>query len=285
MSTPTPLSRTSLSHVALRTPEVERAARFYERVMGMVSGPHPDADGAVLLGWGAGHHVLELLPGPVALDHVAFEVLDDGGHEALGERLRAAGIDVREVGDTLASIEVRDPDGNAVRFHSAVSRVGEFTADTGRRPIRVQHATMATAQMDAMVDFYVALGLRVTDRMGEVFTWLRSTVEHHSVGVVLIPDRDGLDHHSYDLAGWEDFKTWADRLTDIGVPVKWGPGRHGPGNNLYLFFDDPDGNRIELSAEMERFFDDRAEYEPRRWVADPSTINLWGGQLPGWRTT
>jgi len=68
------------------------------------------------------------------------------------------------------------------------------------------------------------------------------------------------------------------------VPVLWGPGRHGPGGNLFVFFDDLDGNHIELSAEMERFFDDRAHYEARTWNAGPSTINLWGGQLPRWRT-
>jgi hypothetical protein len=65
--------------------------------------------------------------------------------------------------------------------------------------------------------------------------------------------------------------------------VQWGPGRHGPGNNLFLFFDDPAGNHVELSAEMERFFDDYAQYEPRIWNADPATVNLWGGQVPRWR--
>ena len=35
---------------------------------------------------------------------------------------------------------------------------------------------------------------------------------------------------------------------------------------------------------MERFFYDRARYEPRIWSAEPKTINLWGGQLPLWRT-
>jgi catechol 2,3-dioxygenase len=43
-----------------------------------------------------------------------------------------------------------------------------------------------------------------------------------------------------------------------------GPGRHGPGNNLFVFFDDPSGNHIELSAEMERFHDDLVDYPVRR---------------------
>jgi catechol 2,3-dioxygenase-like lactoylglutathione lyase family enzyme len=230
----------------------------------------------VRLGWGRGHHALELLPGPAGLDHVAFEVADAGGPGALVQAL-----DAEELADGV--LQVRDPDGNAVRLHGPVSRAGEHCADPGRRPIRVQHATLATAAMEPMVDFYVGLGFRITDRMADGFTWLRSTVEHHSIAVVDVGRSGGLDHYSFDLGSWEDFKCWADRLTDLGVTVQWGPGRHGPGNNLFLFFDDVDGNHIELSAEMERFFDERARYEPRVWEAAPTTVNLWGGQVPRWR--
>ena len=101
--------------------------------------------------------------------------------------------------------------------------------------------------MEPMVDFYVGLGFTITDRMDKGFTWLRSNVEHHSIAIVDTGRSGGLDHYSWDLAEWEDFKTWADRLTDLGVTVQWGPGRHGPGGNLFVFYDDLDGNHIELS--------------------------------------
>jgi catechol 2,3-dioxygenase len=279
---PVALSRTSLSHVALRTPDVGAAARFYAATLGLTpSGLTPE--GGLTLAWGTGHHPLELHTGDTGLAHVAFSVEDDGGHLALGERLAALGVAVNELADEQATIEVRDPDGNAMRFHGPVDRCAEFVADTGRRPVRVQHVTYGTANLEPMVDFYETLGFRLTDRMGAVFAWLRSNTEHHSVAVVDVGHSGRLDHYSFDLSSWKDFKIWADRLTDIGVPVQWGPGRHGPGNNLFLFFDDPDGNHVELSAEMERFFDDRARYAPRLWDADPKTINLWGGQLPQWR--
>lgn len=280
---PQHLSKTSLAHVALRTPDVDAMARFYETAMGLVAEPSDAGAGAVRMGWGRGHHAVELLPGSAGLDHVALEVRDPGGHPALGERLRAAGVAVEELGDSDGTLRIEDPDGNAVHLHGPVSRAGEHSADPGRRPVRIQHVTFATADIEPMVDFYRTLGLRLTDRMGDVFAWLRSDVEHHSVAVVDTGVAGGLDHFSFDLDGWADFKVWSDRLTDIGVPVKWGPGRHGPGNNLFLFLDDPDGNHIELSAEMERFFDDRARYETRIWDEAPATINLWGGQLPTWR--
>ena len=279
-----PLRRTSLSHVALRTPDVEAMSQFYARTMGLIAEPSHNPDGRVQLGWGQGHHALELIPGPAGLDHVAFEVADAGGHETVAERQRDRGVPVVELNDAAGTLEVTDPDGNAVRLHGVVPRGGEHTADSGRRPLRIQHATFATASMEPMVDFYVGLGFTITDRMDKGFTWLRSNVEHHSIAIVDTGRSGGLDHYSWDLAEWEDFKTWADRLTDLGVTVQWGPGRHGPGGNLFVFYDDLDGNHIELSAEMERFFDDRAHYEPRTWDAAPSTVNLWGGQVPRWRT-
>jgi catechol-2,3-dioxygenase len=279
-ATAEPLRRTLLSHVGFRTPDPAAMARFYGETMGLVAEDR-GGDG-LLLGWGTGHHAVELVEGEAGFDHFGLEVADPGGQAALGERLAAAGTPVEARGDGLGSLRVRDPDGNAVDLHGPISRTGELTADTGRRPVRVQHVTMGTAAMEPMVEFYVRLGFRITDRMGNVFTWLRSNVEHHSVAIVLTGKAE-FDHYSFDLSGWADFKVWADRLTDLDVPVQWGPGRHGPGNNLFLFFDDPDGNHVELSAEMEKFFDDRARYETRVWDEVPKTINLWGGQLPNWR--
>ncbi|MBH0130101.1 VOC family protein [Salinibacterium sp. NK8237] len=283
MSASPSLNRTLLSHVALTTPDVEGMAAFYNRHMGLQQVVDLGSPHHAFLGYGQGHHALELIEGPVGLHHIAFEVGDEGGHEALADRQRARGINVRELGDEAGTLEVADPDGNLVRLHGPISRSGEHTADPGRRPLRIQHATFSTHNMEPMVEFYVGLGFRVSDRMGEVFTWLRSTVDHHSIAIVKGPTSSGLDHYSWDLAEWEDFKSWSDRLTDNGVQIQWGPGRHGPGGNLFLFFDDPDGNHIELSAEMERFFDDRADYQPRVWEPGATTVNLWGGQVPSWR--
>jgi len=41
------------------------------------------------------------------------------------------------------------------------------------------------------------------------------------------------------------------------LPLEWGPGRHGPGNNLFVFVHDPEGNWIEISAELEQVTPDR----------------------------
>jgi catechol 2,3-dioxygenase-like lactoylglutathione lyase family enzyme len=288
------LRRTATSHIGLRVPDVAATAAFYGRVLGLV----PEADlagGGTRLGWGTGHHVVDLLPGPAGLDHIGFEVRDADGLAGLEKRLRDAGHSVGELDPShldgsvgpARGLVCTDPDGNTVHFHTPVRRGGEHSADTGRRPIRYQHVTLSTADLPAMVEFYVGVaGFRISDQLADGrFAWLRSDRDHHTLAVVETGRSGGLDHYSYDLAEWEDFKAWCDRLTDDGVDVVWGPGRHGPGNNLFVFFDDPAGNHVELSAEMEKFHDDRVTYVPRRWEPVPNSVNLWGGQLASWRRT
>lgn len=285
------LSDTATSHIGFSVPDVEATADFYCRVMGMHR--HGElADGGMRLGWGVGHHVIDLHPGEKELLHYGFEVRDPGGVQLIRDRLNAAGYPFEELDPDFIDepvgvaegIVVVNPDGTPVHFHGPVFRSGENSADTGRRPIKFQHTTVGTDNPKPMVEFFLdVLGFRLTDQLNDdKFFWLRSNRDHHTLAIVYI-GRVELDHYSFDLAQWEDFKEWCDRVTELGVQVQWGPGRHGPGNNLFIFFDDPAGTHIELSAEMEKYHDDRAIIRERVWTPMPETINVWGGQLPKWR--
>jgi catechol 2,3-dioxygenase-like lactoylglutathione lyase family enzyme len=288
------LRHTAVSHIGFCVPDVAATADFYGHVLGLVVQQDLPGDG-MRLGWGTGHHVVELIAGEPGLRHYGFEVRDDDGVDGIAKRLTAAGHVVENLAHDYidcslgapSGIVVADPDGTPVHFHGAVERQGENAADTGRRPIKFQHTTLGTADVAAMVSFFVdTVGFRISDQLEDGrFAWLRSNRDHHTLAVVNVGRRGVLDHYSYDLAEWEDFKTWCDRLTDAGVDVTWGPGRHGPGNNLFIFFDDPAGTHVELSAEMEKFHDDRVTYVARQWKPIPNSVNLWGGQLPTWRRT
>jgi catechol 2,3-dioxygenase-like lactoylglutathione lyase family enzyme len=272
-----PLTRTATSSLALRVPDVDEVVAFYTRIVGLRVHSGLE-DGGVRLGWGAGHHVLDLRPGERALDLVAFEVAAPGLLDGLAATLGAQ----LDVVDGVRGFEIRDPDGNRLRFHDLVDRAGEALGDGARRPIRYQHATLATSDLATTLAFYTdRLGFRLSDVMGEEFGWLRSSADHHTLAAVESGGQ-GLDHFSFDVSGWGDLLTWCDRLSAQGVDVTWGPGRHGPGNNLFIMFDDPAGNHVELSCEMERFWDDRAEYAPRDWAPGAKTVNLWG-PVPAWR--
>ena len=269
-----------LAAIALRVPDMAHTASFYEDIMGMVSVPG-SAPGPTRLGWGLGEPVLELSSGAPALEHLALEIPDPFELDRLLVRLQARGVHIRDRGDGVHA--VADPDGRQLHLHGRVGRPGEHVADTGRRPVRLQHITLATDALPDVLDFYrETMGMRLSDRMGHDFAWLRCGREHHTIAVVANSSETLIDHFSFDLASWQDFREWGDRLATAGIDVTWGPGRHGPGNNLFLMFDDPNAFHVELSAEMELFYDDRVEYVPRVWETSPRTVNLWG-QVPPWR--
>jgi catechol-2,3-dioxygenase len=273
----------ALAHLGLRHPEPESLAAFYEDAMGLSREVAPA--GSLRLGWGEGHHALEIAEGPRGLDHFAFEVQRSGGLEEAVARLRRAGVEVTEEApdDEPCRAAFADPDGNRVELLGRVARSGERAADAGRRPIRIQHITLGSPDVGRMVAFYSeVVGFRISDELGtNAFTWMRSDHAHHSLAVVHAEEAQ-LDHYSYDIGGWEDFKTWCDELSFRGWKVAWGPGRHGPGNNLFIIFEDAAGFRVELSAEMEQFWDELAEIRPRRWQQSSGLLNLWG-PMPAWR--
>jgi catechol 2,3-dioxygenase len=273
----------ALSHVGLGVEDLPAAGAYYARTLGLTVS-ETLADGTIRLGWGRGFHALELTAGH-GLDHFGLELSDEAGLAALESRLQAHGVPAaREeiAGDHPPVLAFRDPDGHRVEAHGPVDRSGEHTADPGRRPVRIHHVTLASPAIAEQVAFYEqVLGFRVSDRMGEAFVWLRCNQEHHTVAVVEA-DQAGLDHYAYEIDSWASLKTWCDELAARDVPLQWGPGRHGPGNNVFVMFDDLDGNHVELSCEMERYWDDRAQYAPRHWAPEAKTVNLWG-PVPAWR--
>ena len=140
---------------------------------------------------------------------------------------------------------------------------------------RLQHVTLRTTDMAPMIAFYAdALGFfyadRVEDEDGDpracFFTLDR---EHHSLAFFKA-DSCRIDHHSYELNGWDQIRDWADYFAAEKIQLRWGPGRHGPGNNLFIFIDDPEGNWIEFSAELEVMDEDREleiwPHEPKRSI-------------------
>ena len=205
------LRDTAVSHIAFAVPDVDESERFYARVLGMVR--HAELPGGgVRLGWGIGHHVLDLLPGPAKLLHYGFEVRDPGGLDGIRQRLEAAGHQVVDLDPALideflgepTGITARDPDGTAVHFHGPVRRQGENAADPGRRPVKFQHTTLGTTDVAPMMDFFVnVVGFRMSDQLADGrFCWLRSNKDHHTLAIVAVDRAGVLDHYSYDLSEW-----------------------------------------------------------------------------------
>jgi hypothetical protein len=70
------------------------------------------------------------------------------------------------------------------------------------------------------------------------------------------------------------------RMKDNGYPIEWGPGRHGPGNNVFAYFCGPDEVPLEYAAEVLQIDDG---YQPRHsefWKFRPGRSEQWGITAP-----
>ena len=263
---------TFLHHIQIRSHDPAQMARFYADAMDMAARPLPGGD------WiceGPLRRVLFTDGADRTLGYGAFGCRDADGLLAVRDRAQAHGLPILPSPSPLFGPEafgVHDPDGNLILF-------GLGQAEPPRTGLRgpTQHLTLATTDPAAIERFYAdALGFLPSDRVvardGTVNTiFLRSNHEHHTLACFR-QDRRGMDHHSYEAGDWSVIKDWCDRMGERHIPVMWGPGRHGPGNNIFIFIEDPDGNWIEISAELEVMYDRPV----KEWKHEPRTLNSWG---------
>ena len=266
----------TLDYLELSTTDLVATGDYYCRVLGY----EIEKIGESLIGRGLDRTIV-LVPGPARHLALAGYRLPDAEELArLRARIAAAGVPAQHGSTRIFAdaVSVVDPDGTCFSFG-----IGEVYRLSESRfpPARLQHLVMASRQPERIVRFFTkTLGFTISDDVldekGEVRTsFLRSSQEHHSFAVFKAAE-DRLDHHCYETTDWNAIRDWCDHMAIERVPLKWGPGRHGPGNNLFTFVHDPDGNWIELSAELECVKHDRPV---GYWPHEERTLNSWGQAL------
>jgi catechol 2,3-dioxygenase len=107
--------------------------------------------------------------------------------------------------------------------------------------------------------------------------WLRCSDIHHSIN--LMKGAPGLHHYAWEVEDWSVFKQLGDVLRGRGRQLVWGPGRHGPGNNLFTYHADLTGALVEYFADILRV--EREEsYRWKDWSNIPEWNNIWGPMPP-----
>ena len=263
-----------LHYIHLSSADPEGLARFYAEVLDMTAREEAGGwvcsapDRCVLVSKGA----------PKTLVSVGYAVTDSAVLQQITARAGANIGRPDEFGAAAlqpGAVALRDTSGNCVMIGTAPSPAPRAS---NNMQARLQHVVMGSTEATLMADFYSSvIGFRrsdeVLDERGGMRTcFLRSDEEHHSFAV-FETSTNSFDHHCYEVRDWNAIRDWGDRLSARRVPIKWGPGRHGPGNNLFLFFHDRDGNWVELSAELERVTEDRPT---GHWPHEERTLNLWG---------
>jgi catechol 2,3-dioxygenase len=256
----------------LGSPDPERLARFYADTMSMMLTQAGDQ----FYCHGPDRRLIFSAAAKGSLLSAGYSVANETVLAGLCLRLEHADVAFEKVQAPFfapGAISFKDLDGNEL-IVGQPAPVGQASA--GLRG-RLQHVVVSSRDALGLVRFYRdVIGLRESDRVlddqGDLRTcFLRSDQEHHSFAVFQ-GAQCRLDHHCYEAVDWSLIRDWGDRLAAQQIPVKWGPGRHGPGNNLFLFFHDPDGNWVEISAELEIVTD----RDVGTWPHEERTLNQWG---------
>ncbi len=283
-----PIWPAPLDHLRLDSDDPDRLAAFYAGLLGFERSDLPE--GGLLL-QGPGRRLVIGRGEPGARPYHGFRLRDRAQLDAVRAFIAAQGINMEPSPSAVFepdAVAVRDPDGWLSVFglpRRDLPAIRTVNGMPGRSfAARLQHVVVASRDLGPMIRWYEdVLGFAPSDYVlsdlddpsSRQVAFYRSDEEHHSFAVFAASESRA-DHHAYETGGWTDIRDWADHLSNHGAKIWWGPGRHGPGNNLFFMIRDPHGDSVELSAEIEHM---PREMAPRLWPAEERTLNLWG---PGW---
>ena len=128
------------------------------------------------------------------------------------------------------------------------------------------------------------LGFKVGDWIADHFVFMRCGHEHHTLNFVQL-GQARLQHLAFEMQDAAALIQSCDVLAHNNLEIMWGPVRHGPGHNMATYHRNPQGQIVELYAEMDLMTNEAlGYYDPRPWHADrPQKPKVWprGGNIWG----
>lgn len=278
-----------LAHVEILTPLPDESLRFFTDVFGLEESGR-DGQSVFLRGWGEwDHHSLKLTEAPQpGLAHTAWRAASPEALEEGVRRLQAGGAGEGWFENSVGhgpAYRYRGPGGHLHELLWEVERYSpppelassypcrpQAYRPRGIAPRQIDHLTVMTADVLGDAAWYRdTLGYVFTeyttldDSEFAVFAMLTNNEKSHDLG--LIVDQSGvagrLHHISYWVDSRDELLRAADILMGAGVGVEFGPGRHGMGEQDYLYTREPGGVRVEVNTGGYRLY--MPDWETKRW--------------------
>ena len=265
-----------LRSIELALPYAAEAAAFLTGIWGMAPA---EVRGGTHYLRGSGS-----FPYLVALEESAEPYVRSTTFTCSPERLEELKASVTKANLPARPVISNDPgNGHGIIVELAEGELLRFLTDTSEvapieghdLPVKLTHvvfnATDAEATGSLVED---ALGFRVSDRTkGMVF--VRCNESHHSTAFARA-GFSSLNHIAFEMADMDAVMRGIGRLRDQGMVPAWGPGRHGPGANVFAYFIAPFGPVIEFSTAVEKVPDDYKAGAPEDWTWPEGRIDQWG---------
>jgi catechol 2,3-dioxygenase-like lactoylglutathione lyase family enzyme len=168
---------------------------------------------------------------------------------------------------------VAGAEGQTYRFANEVERTATI-ADPDK-PIGLTHVVLNSLDREACARFAEeALGFRVSDRT-RIMTFVRCNRKHHALAFA-DAEVAALNHIAFEMADLDAVMRNVGRLRDRGLAPAWGPGRHGPGHNVFAYFLAPFDAVVEYTAEVQEVDESYRVGAPDDWKWPPNRIDHWG---------
>ena len=274
-----------MGYVVIATPDPEGSARDLADMTG-VRITHRAADAAFVSSNARYCDVAYLRDARRGIRAVGLEAMDDDAVDEVYRRAKSEGLTILDDKPLLPKVR------RAVRFATPFGPIFEVHTPIQREPIdpakfngarvrRLEHVNLRASDPKGFHDLVTRLlGMKLSDRTtGYERAWYRCADGYHHT--FACGPGDGLHHYAFDAHALYDLAGVADALAAKGRSLLWGIGRHGPGNNLFSYYLDPNGCVVEVSFGLERI-DNDALHEPGNFEFNSSSnvLDRWGSQPP-----
>jgi catechol 2,3-dioxygenase len=270
----------ALRSVEIGVTNMDEAVRFYKEVWGLTS-VGGDQSVHYLRGTAPFHHILALRKTDrPALIRIVFDAKDRATVDALHRQAVAHAAGPVEPPGALDQplgeygFGCKDVEGRNIIVVTGVKDHVDGQ-DQPDRPRRLSHVNLNVGDAQgSLVFFQNVLGFRLSDTTKQ-FHFLRCHGDHHTV-VLAFGNEPTLNHIAFEMPDLDSVMRGAGRMRDHGYPIEWGPGRHGPGANVFCYFVGPEELPIEFTAEMQQVDDSYKAGTPDDWTWPPRRVDRWG---------
>nr|WP_246352046.1 VOC family protein [Sphingobium subterraneum] len=154
--------------------------------------------------------------------------------------------------------------------------------------VRLEHCVLAGPNFDSALSFYQdVLGMKPSDEIyagneqETVAVFLhcglgRTYTDHHTLALLRHPETF-VDHSAFVTLDWDDLALGHDHLRDRGHLHEWGIGRHIMGSEVFDYWRDPFGFKLEHCVDGDMVNDD---HRPQRAAFEESSLSIWAPRFP-----
>lgn len=269
-----------LAHATFETADLEAQIAYYTEVIGL-NLRYRDNDRAFLASK-LGEEAITLVRGSTPrLTQLALQVDPGTDLGELSRRLQQEGIASERRRDispgVREAIAFDDPKGTSIEVYSEYEFAPDDGIKQGVMPLKLGHVAYRVHDPQKLTKFYCdILGFRVSDWIGDHFSFLRCGIDHHTINFARY-DQERLHHIAFEVLDVPTLHKACDFLAEKKVQLVWGPIRHIVGHNVAAYHRDPEEHRIEFFCELDIMRNEALGYfEPRPWHQDrPQRPKVW----------